>query len=871
MFSFKDNRIRDLLLLLTGVLGIFFFFFTYTANHPAGNTEYDYSREQIINKSDSVLQSWQYQFGELNTRVNTASYEQTLDSLLRKEETYSVISLKRKYPELEDLAFFHWSFYKWKSEGGFDRSIPVRGRLNRDGELTEIIISDDLILEEKPYNRVAVRSVFRSGYQQLSQSREDSLLSILVDFQYSGGEAGADGSSGNDLLDELREIGGGPASGLYSMDNIWALNDFYIARSGWKNLTFQKDSVEMIRENGLRYARVRQHLIHEETGIRVDLRVDVLPAGSIKTMQASFSPVRDVRDGVFDLIQTAELLIVIVFLIWVLIIFYLRIKARAVDTQPALIIAVLAGFIAPGFLILQVAKDIGILEGVSSIPALFNSLIIVGVSGAASAIGFFVLTAVSDSITRQYWPDKLNTWDFLRRGIVRNKPVGWVIINAFSISGILIGLYALILFLLPDLMVESRLEMFSDSFLLPPLANLLVSSFISLLMIVTVFLILSNQTIGLTGQKWLVQVISGIVLALADSYRTDLSPWTLELAANFIIGFVLGLMYIRYDFLTVAIGFFLYVNLGSTAEGWLIQNSPDVNVFYLFILLAGILLTMGLGFVFTGTKEEELPEYVPAYLEDQAKEQRVKQELAIARVVQQTFLPSKIQRMPGIDIAGTCHPAQETGGDYYDMISLGEKRTAIAIGDVSGKGIRAAFYMTFTKGVLHSLSAIVLSPVELLNQLNRLFNENATRGTFISMIYGILEAGKREFTFARAGHNPMLLVRKNGDSEWLKPAGVGVGITKGDRFIANTDEASLKLKEGDVLVLYTDGITEMMNSSGHFYGEERLEKLVKGVREAQSQKILEIIIDKVNEFKGAEKQHDDMTVIVIKADNSVNQ
>jgi serine phosphatase RsbU (regulator of sigma subunit) len=139
------------------------------------------------------------------------------------------------------------------------------------------------------------------------------------------------------------------------------------------------------------------------------------------------------------------------------------------------------------------------------------------------------------------------------------------------------------------------------------------------------------------------------------------------------------------------------------------------------------------------------------------------------------------------------------------------------------------------------------------------------------MIYGILEADKRQFTFARAGHNPMLVVKANGDTEWLKPNGLGIGVTNGDGFIKLTEEATLKLKEGDVIILYTDGITEMLSTSNHFYGEERLERLVKGVRKASSEKILEIIVDDVNEFKGIATQHDDMTLVIIKADASVNQ
>ena len=118
----------------------------------------------------------------------------------------------------------------------------------------------------------------------------------------------------------------------------------------------------------------------------------------------------------------------------------------------------------------------------------------------------------------------------------------------------------------------------------------------------------------------------------------------------------------------------------------------------------------------------------------------------------------------------------------------------------------------------------------------------------------------------------MLLVRANGDTEWLKPNGVGIGVAQQSAaFIKGTQEATLKLEEGDVIIMYTDGITEMLNAGNHFYGEERLERLVKGVRKASSEKIMKIIVDDVNEFKGVAKQHDDMTLLIIKADASVNQ
>ena len=172
------------------------------------------------------------------------------------------------------------------------------------------------------------------------------------------------------------------------------------------------------------------------------------------------------------------------------------------------------------------------------------------------------------------------------------------------------------------------------------------------------------------------------------------------------------------------------------------------------------MLTLSLGvsiyFLFLGEDKDRLPEYIPEYLEDQAREQRVQQELDIARNVQETFLPEKTPEITGFDTSAICIPAQETGGDYYDIIRLNEEKVAFTIGDVSGKGIQAAFYMTFIKGVIHSLCSIFLSPKQMMFHVNKLFSQNATRGTFISMIYGVLDLSNRSFTYVRAGHNPIL-------------------------------------------------------------------------------------------------------------------
>jgi serine phosphatase RsbU (regulator of sigma subunit) len=273
--------------------------------------------------------------------------------------------------------------------------------------------------------------------------------------------------------------------------------------------------------------------------------------------------------------------------------------------------------------------------------------------------------------------------------------------------------------------------------------------------------------------------------------------------------------------------------------------------------------------ILKGRDERRLTRYVPEYVEELAHEERIKQELQIAREVQQSFLPVRMPKIQGLDIAAFCRPAYETGGDYFDFIQLDEHRVALAIGDVSGKGIQAAFYMTFTKGILHSLCRETDSPAELLIKANRLFCDNARKGTFISLVYGIIDLQRRTFTFARAGHNPVIRMNaKLGEVEELQPVGLGLGLTKDAPFSDNIREIRLDLCADDVLVLYTDGIVEALNEAREFYGNKRLVSLLKRHKKHSSSEILNAIFENVSTFVGKAKQHDDMTTMVIRLRDS---
>jgi serine phosphatase RsbU (regulator of sigma subunit) len=370
---------------------------------------------------------------------------------------------------------------------------------------------------------------------------------------------------------------------------------------------------------------------------------------------------------------------------------------------------------------------------------------------------------------------------------------------------------------------------------------------------------------GKTNQRWLAAVaivlISGILL---PSFMT-IGPPSARFLISLLMGVVFAVIYFQWDFLTLLLAQFLFLGWIGSASGWFVARSPDENVFIVFAAISFVILSIGFIGVFFGEKQPSLGEYEPAYVEELAQEQRIKQELQIARGVQQSFLPTKIPTLQNLDIAAVCLPANETGGDYYDIIRLDEHRLAVAIGDVSGKGIEAAFYMTLIKGMLHTLCRESSSPVEILTKINRLFYDNSAKRTFISLIFGVIDSKEQAFTLARAGHNPILHVKAStGNVDVLQPEGMGLGLTKSKIFDNKISEIKLSITEDDLFFLYTDGIVEALNQAHQFYGTEKLIEVIKEQKDNSASKVVNNVTRSVNRFIGAAKQHDDMTLMAIR-------
>ncbi|HEX7085861.1 MAG TPA: SpoIIE family protein phosphatase [Vicinamibacterales bacterium] len=260
-------------------------------------------------------------------------------------------------------------------------------------------------------------------------------------------------------------------------------------------------------------------------------------------------------------------------------------------------------------------------------------------------------------------------------------------------------------------------------------------------------------------------------------------------------------------------------------------------------------------------------------LAEMAEKKRLEEELRIARDIQMSLLPQGEVRMPGLQLAAHCSPAREVGGDYYDFLPIDEHRIGLLIADVSGKGTSAALYMAEMKGLMLSLSQIHRSPRDLLIAANRIIAGNLDPRSFITMTYAVIDLERRVITSARAGHTPLIHLPARAPERracTLAPDGMVLGLAfdRGERFAAVLEEATLPLDPGDLLVLFTDGISEAMNDADDLFGEARLRAIIEEHGHRPFDELRERILREVRAFTGDPGPHDDMTLILVKIDES---
>ena len=254
-------------------------------------------------------------------------------------------------------------------------------------------------------------------------------------------------------------------------------------------------------------------------------------------------------------------------------------------------------------------------------------------------------------------------------------------------------------------------------------------------------------------------------------------------------------------------------------------------------------------------------------IQNDVERERMGRELEIGQEVQNHLLPDTKFKIPNFDMAVFCLPAKEVGGDLYDFIQLSETKYAVIIGDVSGKGLPAAIYMTLTKGILQAAIDKERGPADALRRANYLIYKTIGRKFFISLILVVIDTETSSMQIARAGHNPIIYLPVKGSGcRLLKPKGIALGLEKGQIFDQEIEEIEMILNSGDVMLFYTDGISEALNSRREEYGEQRMINILNSNYKENASEIINAVHTDVHKHLGSEKRHDDMTMLVLKAE-----
>jgi serine phosphatase RsbU (regulator of sigma subunit) len=255
-------------------------------------------------------------------------------------------------------------------------------------------------------------------------------------------------------------------------------------------------------------------------------------------------------------------------------------------------------------------------------------------------------------------------------------------------------------------------------------------------------------------------------------------------------------------------------------------------------------------------------------MEEALQNERYKEELKIAKTVQKSLLPADLEKDDDFTIAAFSESADEVGGDYYDTLRAGEHHVSLIVADVSGKGTTAAFHMSQMKGIFHSLAQECIKPDVFMCRANQALVYCLERGSFISATYFIVDTNRKKVQYARAGHCPVLYYNAAADrAEYFKDKGIALGMVKNKSYSNFIESNEFDYHAGDIMVLYTDGVTEAKDARGEEFGYDRLAQVVLEVKMLEPKEIQEHLIKRLYEFSGTTNINDDYTTMIVKFTN----
>lgn len=243
------------------------------------------------------------------------------------------------------------------------------------------------------------------------------------------------------------------------------------------------------------------------------------------------------------------------------------------------------------------------------------------------------------------------------------------------------------------------------------------------------------------------------------------------------------------------------------------------------------------------------------------EKRQLETELELAQNVQKNLMPQEVPDVPGLEFEAFNRPAQIVGGDYYDFIDFADTCLGVVIADVAGHGVSAGLHMASIQSLLRVLIPGSTSPAEVVRELNKLFIHNVNYTTFVSLFIGSLDLTSKTLTFCNAGHNPPMFLRADSGGNgvtWLQPTGPAIGLVEEATF----EERTTDLSEGDLLVLYTDGVTEAVNPRYEEFGVRRLQELISDHSQGPAEELMRKLRNGLEAFMERTAPEDDLTIVI---------
>jgi serine phosphatase RsbU (regulator of sigma subunit) len=594
-----------------------------------------------------------------------------------------------------------------------------------------------------------------------------------------------------------------------------------------------------------------------------------------RDLRASAEPVTPVRPSVvLQILNVFPVIVLVVASAVIVVLLLLRRRQREIDLRSAATVGLANALVG----IVLTFSWIGLTTGLTMPLAghvevwlgAFNIAVVVPL---AIGIGSFLLGgawAVGEGQNYLVWPQhRIRPFSAFLRGNFRTQEAAEPVAVGYAVAAAVLGAAVLVGLVTPASQAPSVVPYFS-LVNYPILVAIPLQAFsMGLTLTITTGVFAMTYARQTTRRLWIVVLVGTLaIISMPGSFTpTQFFPGSSSVAPWFgiLLAVVIAVTFVKYGPIAMMTAVYFYI-VTLTSYPLVLSGNGSHTTSGVWALLLGLAPAAVATYGALRPASDGSSRAIPAHVRRALDRMRISQEFDVARQVQVQLLPAEAPRVPGLDVAGVCVPANEVGGDYFDYFELGDGRLGVAIGDVSGKGVGAAIYMTLTKSYMVTQSTRDATTSRVLARVNEHLRRNLARGTFVTMIYGVVDPRNRRLEYARAGHNPPLLVRANGEGDFLVASGVALGATGTRTFESVTRVETVDLEPGDLLLLYTDGVTEAMNLRGEEYGEERLVTLVRQLAQIPqpAAAAVDALLRDVRAFAGRAPQFDDITIVAIR-------